>query len=681
MAKFYRFNLKGDLLVDKTYDEISYPFGSNKEFVPVRKGKKWGIAFNDTLELKVPIQYDRIESWLFAKSHRLMVWNGDDFSIIDIENNVLIEPKYDFINFEKNDQKYGIVSFNGKKGIIDKKGEIIIETKYDSCDIVLDNKFILISDNKVEMSDEFGKIISNKISGERVIGQNKKINGLNIIEYFLLINNGKYGVLDKDFNKVLECQYDDYINFINNNQFFVVLNGENLVLNDKNKVIKKFNYSFSFGSEHLLSNGKYNYIVRKDKSYGAKCGIMDENFEIILPIEYDWIDISNDVWVIRKGRSEFILDEKYNLIDDSKNKRIGKFEKEGIACVQREDLKYSFINKNGQFSSKNIFDFIQLGSRSLLDYLFENINSRYRSGLCGVCLNSKWGYLDLNGNILIDCKFDEITEFDIRKNAIVKFNGKWGVIDDQGKSIIPFQFDSIVDYSLQHNLIISIIEDKFGLIDFNNKIIIDHEYDKIEFDNENVLFGYAKKPVSKKIISKINLNDPIDLLESKFLIKHLNLIHNDLKRVMVLAVVSGEEDDLSNRLYIIDVIKKDNTSATFISGYAGGGVWDECTFINDKEYNGEEGGFTVFDYIRDDKYVKDLVANYICEIDDELDEYQYKSLKNFTNVGKEDLKVLYSVWYNEAEDYSQISKNDKKRIKKLLKSTGGIWWNDWNFKF
>ena len=681
MAKFYRFNLKGDLLVDKTYDEISYPFGSNKEFVPVRKGKKWGIAFNDTLELKVPIQYDRIESWLFAKSHRLMVWNCDDFSIIDIENNVLIEPKYDFINFEKNDQKYGIVSFNGKKGIIDKKGEIIIETKYDSCDIVLDNKFILISDNKVEMSDEFGKIISNKISGERVIGQNKKINGLNIIEYFLLINNGKYGVLDKDFNKVLECQYDDYINFINNNQFFVVLNGENLVLNDKNKVIKKFNYSFSFGSEHLLSNGKYNYIVRKDKSYGAKCGIMDENFEIILPIEYDWIDISNDVWVIRKGRSEFILDEKYNLIDDSKNKRIGKFEKEGIACVQREDLKYSFINKNGQFSSKNIFDFIQLGSRSLLDYLFENINSRYRSGLCGVCLNSKWGYLDLNGNILIDCKFDEITEFDIRKNAIVKFNGKWGVIDDQGKSIIPFQFDSIVDYSLQHNLIISIIEDKFGLIDFNNKIIIDHEYDKIEFDNENILFGYAKKPVSKKIISKIKLNDPIDLLESKFLIKHPNLIHNDLKRVMVLAVVSGEEDDLSNRLYIIDVIKKDNTSATFISGYAGGGVWDECTFINDKEYNGEEGGFTVFDYIRDDKYVKDLVANYICEIDDELDEYQYKSLKNFTNVGKEDLKVLYSVWYNEAEDYSQISKNDKKRIKKLLKSTGGIWWNDWSFKF
>jgi hypothetical protein len=148
-----------------------------------------------------------------------------------------------------------------------------------------------------------------------------------------------------------------------------------------------------------------------------------------------------------------------------------------------------------------------------------------------------------------------------------------------------------------------------------------------------------------------------------------------------MAVVSGEEDDLSNRLYIVDVIKKDNTSATFISGYAGGGVWDECTFINEKEYNGEDVGFTVFDYIRDDVYIKELVADYICEIDNELDEYQYKSLKHFVKVGDEDFKLLYSVWYNDSEDYTLISKNDKKRFKKLLKSTGGIWWKDWNFKF
>jgi len=76
-----------------------------------------------------------------------------------------------------------------------------------------------------------------------------------------------------------------------------------------------------------------------------------------------------------------------------------------------------------------------------------------------------------------------------------------------------------------------------------------------------------------------------------------------------------------------------------------------------------------------------LVGDYICEIDEELDEYQYKSLDHFVKVGSENLKLLYTVWYNDSEDYSQISKNDKKRFKKLLQNTGGIWWKDWNFKF
>ena len=61
MAKYYRFNYKGDLIVEKTYDEVYIPFGDKNEYVTVKKGKKWGIALNESLEIKIPIQYDRIE--------------------------------------------------------------------------------------------------------------------------------------------------------------------------------------------------------------------------------------------------------------------------------------------------------------------------------------------------------------------------------------------------------------------------------------------------------------------------------------------------------------------------------------------------------------------------------------------------------------------------------------------
>ena len=148
-----------------------------------------------------------------------------------------------------------------------------------------------------------------------------------------------------------------------------------------------------------------------------------------------------------------------------------------------------------------------------------------------------------------------------------------------------------------------------------------------------------------------------------------------------MALVSGDEDDLSNRLYVIDVVKKDLTTATFMSGYAGGGTWGAYDFVNGKEYTGEEGWFSVFDYIRDDDNIKNLVSEYVCEIDKDLDEYQYKSLKHFNKVEKDDLNLLYSVWYNDDFDYTDISKNDKKRFKNLLKQCDGIYWQKWNFKF
>jgi len=44
MAKYYRFNPKGEILVEKTFDE-SFRYGVNKEYIKVKKQKKWGIAY------------------------------------------------------------------------------------------------------------------------------------------------------------------------------------------------------------------------------------------------------------------------------------------------------------------------------------------------------------------------------------------------------------------------------------------------------------------------------------------------------------------------------------------------------------------------------------------------------------------------------------------------------------
>jgi hypothetical protein len=678
MAKFYRFNLKGELLAEKTFDEFSYQFGKNEEFVPVRKGKKWGVVLNDSLEIIIPIQYDSIFQDNYSKSNLLAVKENNELFYIDINNKVIIDSKHRYISNELQ----GISSENGLQGFVNINGKILLEPKYNKVIKLLENRFLLQKDNYFILANGKGEIISNQIVGDRVVDKRIKINNEWAINYFLLIRNEKYfGVLDSDFIEVLECKYDDYINFTNNDTFFAVLNNVNLVLNKQNQVVKEFDFTFVFRSEVKMQNGKYCYIIQKDKSYEAKYGLLNENYELIVPLEYNYIEHSNSVFLVKKGRSEYLLNEKFEIIPNVKYKEIGRYEEEGIACAKDEDLKYRFIDFKGNILSEYVFDAVYMGDRrSMLNNLFESgFQNTYKSGLCGVLLNSKWGYVDLYGKLVIECKFDEITEFNSRNNAIVKYMGKWGVVDIKGKTIVDFNFENIIDYNLDLKLIVCKKNEFLGMINFDNIELIPFSFTNLRFNDTEIIYGYSKKqiairlPVQKKI-------EPIQLLESKLLDKHNTLLHEDLLRVMVMAVVSGEEDNLSNRLYIIDIIRKDLKSATFISGYAGGGVWDECTFINEQEYNGEEGGFTIFDYVRDDEVVKGLVGDYICEIDDELDEYQYKSLKHFKNVGDEDLKLLYSVWYNDLVDYSDISKNDKKRFKKLLKSTG-ISWKDWNFKF
>lgn len=681
MAKFYRFNYKGDLIVEKTFDELVTISNKFTEYSRVRKGNKWGVVDTKTLDIFVDFKYDRLSlGSSFDNSVVFIGWLDEKTYLIDISDKNLTPDSYDKLYFEENTD-FAVSKKNNLSGIVSIKNKIIFDTEYTSCKIVLQNIFLLQKNEIFYLGNDKGEIL-NKIECQEVVPNVFFIDNNWELNYFTYNSNGKFGLLDSNFDIIIPANYESLT--INKfNKIYGQLNQVEYELDNKADILKQIDYTLNFSTTSdviKIGENNYNYIISQDNSYGAKRGILDNDYKLVLPIEYDWIEYTYDVWKVRKGRSEYLLDENYILIPNSKYKRIGKFEEEGIACVQDEELKYKFINKSGEVLLNKSFDAIQLDSRSSLDFLFKNIKTRHISGLCGVCINSKWGYIDLTGKIKIGFKYDKITEFDHRGHAIVQYDSKWGLIDQDDRIIIDFKFEHIFDYNDDLELIISKKDDFFGMVDFNNIELIPFTLNDLNFSKTELIFGYSKKPIAKKPPVQKPI-EPINLLESKLLEKHNNLLHDDLLRVMIMAVVSGDKDDLSNRLYLIDVVKKDLTTATFISGYAGGGTWGAYDFVNGKEYTGEEGWFSVFDYIRDDDNIKNLVSGYVCEIDKDLDEYQYKSLKHFNKVEKDDLNLLYSVWYNDDFDYTDISKNDKKRFKNLLKQCDGIYWQKWNFKF
>ena len=50
--------------------------------------------------------------------------------------------------------------------------------------------------------------------------------------------------------------------------------------------------------------------------------------------------------------------------------------------------------------------------------------------------NDKCGFVDKSGNIIVDYKYERVTEINKYGFAGIRLNGKWGVINGEGKIIV-----------------------------------------------------------------------------------------------------------------------------------------------------------------------------------------------------------------------------------------------------
>lgn len=49
--------------------------------------------------------------------------------------------------------------------------------------------------------------------------------------------------------------------------------------------------------------------------------------------------------------------------------------------------------------------------------------------------NGKWGFIDPDGNVVIKCQYDDVTDFTDEGLADVCINGTWQIIDKTGNLV------------------------------------------------------------------------------------------------------------------------------------------------------------------------------------------------------------------------------------------------------
>ncbi len=305
--------------------------------------------------------------------------------------------------------------------------------------------------------------------------------------------NGKYGVIDDLGNEIIEPIYDKIIMGDLNKTFmyvekdgeFAVLNRENVNLTGfKNKEFTvlndKYNYRYSdYGNGIETLDGKliiptdlyknivplYNNLFAAKNMYG-RCGVIDDNNNIIIPFEYDEINAnfkyqtknSADVLRLIRGDNVYIANSKGKIIID-------KVFPISDSPVIYDKIAYEdngniiIIDSTGK--KINTFKNARIKSASYgKGLIFENTQNKLQ------------GIIGKNSEILVEAQYDDITEKGDK--FVVSSGKKKGLLNADGELIIPIQYDVITNYYPPKEFVDYILAAKDG-----TKTIFDNKGNKV----------------------------------------------------------------------------------------------------------------------------------------------------------------------------------------------------------
>ena len=172
--------------------------------------------------------------------------------------------------------------------------------------------------------------------------------------------------------------------------------------------------------------------------------------------------------------------------------------------AQYETSIKPFRDKNGKYGIAKIlakydYNYELIGREVIVKPKYDTINDFWENYAI-VKLKNKWGFINKEGKEITPIKYDLCREF-TNGYATVKLNDKWGYVDTNGKEkillgdyddigntwgidILYEWGDGITTHQFSNvflgNFIVIKINEKFGLIDTNENVVVPCKYDEIE---------------------------------------------------------------------------------------------------------------------------------------------------------------------------------------------------------
>lgn len=437
---------------------------------------------------------------------------------------------------------YYTIYDNGKWGVINSYGDVVVKASYDEMIVIPDESqdlFICTYDVDYSNGTYKTKVINSK--EKEIIKDYDKIEAIaNYDEnqniwyeknVFRVQSNGKYGLINYSGKKLLGCDYDS-INPVYGVENSLIIEKEgkyglcddsgNIVIEPNYKKVEKIGNDYKNGYIIVDSNDKYGIIgfdkeVILETKYDEIKGVCGEN-KYVIKENGKYVVINklgekilnknfDDISEINKDNIIVSINGKYGVVNINGDTKINfnydklKYVNENYYITKSGD-KYGIVTLEGQTvlepNSTNI-NYINSGDFIIADYI-ENgqviskiYDSNYDMKITGIVseINTSKGYIRIYTNDeykYYNFKFEEKGASQVLTTNTLflsKKDGKYGFTDSSGNTVIDYIYDDATEQNSSGYAGIK-KDGLWGAIDLNGKVVIEPTYNldsnsKIDF--------------------------------------------------------------------------------------------------------------------------------------------------------------------------------------------------------
>jgi WG containing repeat len=415
--KYGCFDMNGELILPFIYNSKSDLTIIIRDF-----NKKQDVNQNDTkekenkLETSLPFIYNHVEyiGEDRFKTEMFEVYSKEHNKRCCFDSNGKMRLPFFFDSITDINNEKAIVRINYKYGIVNLKGEILIEAKHNCICFIKNDLYIAQNDGFEDyiFFDENAKVMYEK--GVKTNYPTKTIEKETQHGYTISWKEGGFGCLNSKEDTILPFKYQDIVFFTH----------------DKVIVAENMNY-----------------------------GCIDLNDNVSVPLVYDYIKGFNE------NKSVAIKNGKYGYISDN-----------GIVLVPFEYENIPNFESGKAIATKKIYDsdgiseelvgYITEKNEILVPFKYDYIQDFFK-GKAIACTDYLCGLINDIGEIVIPFKFDEIERLESGFLLVVNDKGQVGCYDDNGIILLNPIYDSI--FEIKGGKVLYEKNDKYGFIDIETK--------------------------------------------------------------------------------------------------------------------------------------------------------------------------------------------------------------------